>query len=435
MDALPAPRIFITHSWKDIEFARRLHNDLKAHGLDVWFDDRTLRPGHRVAEEINRGLEWCDFYIPVVSKASLASPWCWEEINAAITLSNQPHRKQRPIIIPAIAEDCPIPALLSSRLYVSFYNRYDDALRELLEKAFGLQAKVVAPKLEAPPISPPVPPPGPPQSILPPPAEVKALPPVAPPRLSKRASGIIVVLAIVIIILLLMLSTGAGALIARVGGVNAAATWIAALQNPEPKFPTTLPAANPILSSSASSRSAEPTAVPIVVPTSEPTWTPRPTATDVLLPTSPPFIPAPTATDRPTSTPAPTATPTTPPGFYAMSIRVAVPAGLRNGQPQTFFITFFNNTTRTMMYKWFLKIFEPNARNSLGDTPKIVTEFPPGFNREAGQSTTWTKIGPGPCVNYTARVYIWFDDNPNNPQEFKKPDGTSPSVVFPVNCN
>jgi len=131
-------KFFITHSWKDIEFARRLFNDLTARGLEGWLDDKTLQGGHRLAEEINKGLEWCDVYIPILSRAALESPWCWEEINAAITLANRRERRGRPRIIPVLIEECEVPPLLAARLYFNFANRYEDALNELLSKGFEI---------------------------------------------------------------------------------------------------------------------------------------------------------------------------------------------------------------------------------------------------------------------------------------------------------
>ena len=98
------PKFFITHSWKDIEFARRLFKDLKAQGVEGWMDDTTVRGGQRLAEEINRGLEGCDVYLPIMSPAALESPWCWEEINAAISLSNRRGRDRKLTIIPIIAD-------------------------------------------------------------------------------------------------------------------------------------------------------------------------------------------------------------------------------------------------------------------------------------------------------------------------------------------
>ena len=132
-------KIFITHSWRDIEFARQIYKDLQENGFEVWLDDRAVQAGERVAGAIDRGLEWCDIYIPVLSYASLASPWCREEIEAAISLSNEQGRNGRPRIISLLIENCQdkMPALLRSRLFVNFTSGYEQAFKELLAKGFG----------------------------------------------------------------------------------------------------------------------------------------------------------------------------------------------------------------------------------------------------------------------------------------------------------
>ena len=139
MSELYKSKVFITHSWRDIEFARRIYKDLYDHGFEVWLDDRAVQAGERFAGAIDRGLEWCDVYIPVLSYASLDSPWCREEIEAAISLSNEQGRNGRPRIIPLLIENCQdrMPALLRARLFVNFTSGYDLAFKELLTKGFG----------------------------------------------------------------------------------------------------------------------------------------------------------------------------------------------------------------------------------------------------------------------------------------------------------
>lgn len=143
-------RFFLTHSWKDIDFARRLRKDLAASGLDGFFDALSIQPGDLVSLEINRGLEACDIYVPILSHAALQSPWCEEEIHAAITLGKLPGRNGRPRIVPVLVEDCAdeMPILLRARLYIVFANRYDEALEELLTKAFGVPGREARGKAE-----------------------------------------------------------------------------------------------------------------------------------------------------------------------------------------------------------------------------------------------------------------------------------------------
>ncbi|MEW5719798.1 MAG: SUMF1/EgtB/PvdO family nonheme iron enzyme [Chloroflexota bacterium] len=149
------PKFFITHSWKtkDAEFAHKLCNDLNAMGLAGFFDAYSIKPGDRIPEEIERGLQACDIYVPILSYAALESEWCAEEINAAITLGKLPGRKGRPRIIPILIENCQdkMSVFLLNRLYINFTDRYEAALHELLTKGFGLPPPRAAPKPEGSP--------------------------------------------------------------------------------------------------------------------------------------------------------------------------------------------------------------------------------------------------------------------------------------------
>lgn len=127
-------RFFITHSWHDNDFTLKLTNDLRAHGFDGFLDVYSIKLGDDIPLAINRGLEACDVYIPILSSASLKSKWCEREINAALMLSGESARGGRPLLIPVLAEDCArnLPPLLKPILYIAFFNRYADALKDLL---------------------------------------------------------------------------------------------------------------------------------------------------------------------------------------------------------------------------------------------------------------------------------------------------------------
>jgi formylglycine-generating enzyme required for sulfatase activity len=141
-------KFFITHSWKDIEFPQKLCDDLSAHGLAGFFDVYSIQPGDDIAVRVARGLEECDVYVPLLSPAAVESPWCEREIGIAIDLSMEHERKGRPRIVPVIIKPCNLPTILRGILYISFDSRYDDALKELLTKGFGVS---LAPKVVTPP--------------------------------------------------------------------------------------------------------------------------------------------------------------------------------------------------------------------------------------------------------------------------------------------
>jgi hypothetical protein len=141
-------RFFITHSHADNAFAKRFADDLKKVGLDGFFDIYSIKLGDNIPAYINKGLAECDVYVPVLSNEALNSPWCEEEITTALMLSKRRDRLGRPRIIPIFIEECQArisqqyPTLLS-RLYVSFVNRYDEALYDLLVQGFGLPVDIL----------------------------------------------------------------------------------------------------------------------------------------------------------------------------------------------------------------------------------------------------------------------------------------------------
>ncbi len=137
------PRFFITHSFKDADFARRLAADLHSCGLDGFFDIYSIKPGDDIASRIARGLEECDVYVPVLSLDALESPWCEREINTAINLSMERGRGGRPHIIPLVVRECTVPILLRPLLHINFAGDYDEALHELLEKGFGIDKQQI----------------------------------------------------------------------------------------------------------------------------------------------------------------------------------------------------------------------------------------------------------------------------------------------------
>jgi hypothetical protein len=141
-----AVKIFITYSHSDSSFARKLCADLQSSALELFFDVKSIRGGDRIAERISQGLAECDVYIPILSFRALESPWCKDEINAALALSNDPARNGRPKIISVLVEECQSDMwpLLQGRLNFSFAGRYDEAFQELLERGLNLGTSITS---------------------------------------------------------------------------------------------------------------------------------------------------------------------------------------------------------------------------------------------------------------------------------------------------
>ena len=85
--SIPAGAVFVSYASEDREAAARLSGDLRAAGLEVWFDQEALRPADDWARSIRRGIERCSLFLPVISRQSLAEEnrrrYFWREWNDA----------------------------------------------------------------------------------------------------------------------------------------------------------------------------------------------------------------------------------------------------------------------------------------------------------------------------------------------------------------
>ena len=122
--------VFISYSHKDRPFVERLAIDLKAKGLNLWYDQWELKVGDSLVDKINYGIKSQDFLIIVLSKSSVKSEWVRRELNAALIKELQ---ERRVVILPTVIEDCDIPPLLSDKVYADFRGSYLSGLNKLLD--------------------------------------------------------------------------------------------------------------------------------------------------------------------------------------------------------------------------------------------------------------------------------------------------------------
>jgi hypothetical protein len=122
-------KVFVSHASADKPFVDRLVADLAARSIPIWYDKLDLRVGESVPGAINTGLNDSKYFAIVLSKASVASVWVREELNAALM---RQVAKGGTFILPLLLEDCAIPPLLAHRRYADFRTDYSTALSELL---------------------------------------------------------------------------------------------------------------------------------------------------------------------------------------------------------------------------------------------------------------------------------------------------------------
>jgi TolB protein len=125
------PTVFISYSHADSQFVNGLADKLKGSGVDVWIDKWKIKVGDSITHKIHEGIGASDCLIVVLSCASANSKWVREELSAA-TIRNVEQDKHA-FILPALIEDCEIPAILQHRKYANFKDHPKEALQELLE--------------------------------------------------------------------------------------------------------------------------------------------------------------------------------------------------------------------------------------------------------------------------------------------------------------
>ena len=93
---------FISYSHADNEFARRLHDALQERGIRCWLDEKQLKPGDDIFDEVNRGLRLSDKVLLCCSESSLRNSW-WVDNEIGTTLDKeqklQNERGERPLIL------------------------------------------------------------------------------------------------------------------------------------------------------------------------------------------------------------------------------------------------------------------------------------------------------------------------------------------------
>lgn len=77
------PDVFISHATEDKEkVARPLAEALRKNGLDVWFDEFSLKIGDNLRESIDNGIKTSRYGIVILSKSFFEKPWTRKELDA-----------------------------------------------------------------------------------------------------------------------------------------------------------------------------------------------------------------------------------------------------------------------------------------------------------------------------------------------------------------
>jgi len=83
------PRVFISYSALDVEWARSFAHALQERGMPVWFDEFDVHPGESIREALESGLRGSDVLVALLDPASPAKPTLCFELGAAIGMGKR----------------------------------------------------------------------------------------------------------------------------------------------------------------------------------------------------------------------------------------------------------------------------------------------------------------------------------------------------------
>lgn len=127
-----APAVFLCHSSSDNGFARRLAVGLAGSGCRVWFDEAEIRVGDSLLAKMEHGILGAKYLIACLSRASVQSRWCQEELRMALARQIGGHEVT---VLPVLLESCGMPGFLQEKKYADFSKpgpyEFEKALAEL----------------------------------------------------------------------------------------------------------------------------------------------------------------------------------------------------------------------------------------------------------------------------------------------------------------
>lgn len=122
--------IFISYSHENKEFADKLAMQLVAHNVNIWLDRWELNLGDSIIPKVQDAVDGASALLVILSKASVISEWCKNEINAGLLRELE---EKQILVMPVMLEDCKVPVFVRGKLYADFRSNFDDGLQTVLE--------------------------------------------------------------------------------------------------------------------------------------------------------------------------------------------------------------------------------------------------------------------------------------------------------------
>src|SRR5215213_5821597 len=110
--------IFISYSSKDKRFVEKFAHELELKGISVWFDHWEMKPGDRLRDRIQDGINNSRYFLVVLSGNSVGASWVKHELDAAMMRELS---ENNVVVLPLLygkIEDTNIPQDLKGKHYL-----------------------------------------------------------------------------------------------------------------------------------------------------------------------------------------------------------------------------------------------------------------------------------------------------------------------------
>lgn len=122
------PKVFISYARNDSLKVKRLVEDLNVLGINTFFDQNDINPGENFPVRLSQELEKSDYYVLLVSEASINRPWIDLEWSAALV---KDINLRGAFLFLLRLDDSPPPTILAARNYLDAFQDWNGAIQQL----------------------------------------------------------------------------------------------------------------------------------------------------------------------------------------------------------------------------------------------------------------------------------------------------------------
>ncbi len=107
------PKVFVSYSHKEADWAKEFAHALSNRGLQVWIDQLAVKAGESIREAVEKGLRESDVFVTLIDPSTLSSPSLFFELGAAIGMG-----KRVVVIVPEDFDPSQLPLPLRARRFL-----------------------------------------------------------------------------------------------------------------------------------------------------------------------------------------------------------------------------------------------------------------------------------------------------------------------------